>query len=82
VIRYKRVDGDWIAVSAVPSRADTIKAAWAMLRHDWTRYSVDGKLEAHHDLGIVEPMLFEQISYGDTWVIECEGVIVERVDRK
>lgn len=79
MIEWQELPFAWMPVIPVPTRSDTIKAGWAMIRDQWPIHQVDGRLELLHDLGIVEPMMFEQIRYGDEWVIECEGLIVERI---
>lgn len=71
---------DRVAIMAPPDRTTTVKAGWAAVRDGWYRDSIDGKLLVIHDLGVVPPILFEQVRYGDVWVIEAEGVVVERLD--
>lgn len=66
-------------IAPVPSRAEAVLAVWESARALWPTHSIDGRLEVIHDLEIVPPVLFEQIRYGDEWVIEGEGVIVERL---
>lgn len=69
----------FVPIAAPPTRADTVKEAWRVVRDGWHRDAIDGRLIVAHDLGIIEPILFEQMRYGDEWVIEAEGVIVERL---
>lgn len=68
-----------IKIAPPPTRAETIQEAWRMVGRDWQRDSIDGRLIVCCDLGIVEPILFEAIRYGEQWVIEAEGVVVEKV---
>jgi len=65
-----------------PSRTETIKHGWSIIRDDWSKFNRDGRLELVHDLGIVDSIMYEQIRYGDQWVIEAEGVVVERLAAK
>jgi len=80
---YFEQEREWInsmfALAPPPVRADEIKEAWIGTRPFFARDSIEGRLMVYHDLGVVPPILFEQIKYGDTWVIEAEGVIVERI---
>lgn len=61
-----------------PTRAETIIEGWRLSREKWPSVATEAGMVVHHDLGIIPSMHFEQIRYGDTLVIECEGVIVER----
>lgn len=80
---YFEHEREWInamfALAPPPVRTDEIKEAWGEVRADFGRAAIDGKLMVRHDLNVVPPILFEQIRYGDLWVIEAEGVIVERL---
>ncbi len=77
-IAERLVEG-FITVSAPPTRAETVKAAWDGVRRHWAREQINGRLVVADELGIIEPILFEQTRYGDVWVIEAEGVVVERL---
>lgn len=82
---YER-EREWInsmfALAPPPVRNDEIKEAWQNVRPTFPRESVEGRLLVYDAMGVVPPILFEQIQYGETWVIEAEGVIVERVAAK
>lgn len=68
-----------IAVAPPPTRAETVKAAWEAARAHWPREQTNGRLVVADELDIIEPILFEQVRYGGVWVIEAEGVVVERL---
>lgn len=71
----------WIAkVQQPPSRVETIKMIWGETRDHWAAESTPAGLIVMHNLGIIDPVHFEQKRYGSVWVIEAEGVIVERLD--
>lgn len=70
---------DIVKLVEPPTRVEIIKEGWAALRPVWPQHQADGKCVLVHDLGIVPDILYEQIRYGDVWVIEAEGVIVERL---
>lgn len=69
-----------VKIAAVPTHTEMMKIMWEELRPYWATRNQDGKLWAVHHT--IEPVLFEQIWYGTEWVVEAEGVIVERVARK
>lgn len=69
-----------IQMMPVPSHAELMKAMWEQLRPLWATRNQDGKMWAVFPG--MEDVLFEQLWYGTEWVIEAEGVIVERVARK
>lgn len=71
--------GGVVAIVPPPTRAETVKAAWDGVRLHWPRRQIDGRLIVADELGIIEPILFEQVRYGGGWVIEAEGVVVERL---
>lgn len=83
VAEQRRFLGQFHPTVAPPmTREQTVKEAWRIARPDFDRLNIGGRLEVIHDLGVVEPILFERICYDETWVIEAEGVIVERLQRK
>lgn len=59
-----------------PSRAEIIKAVWAEAEPHWATAAIDGRLEVVY--GPVPALLFEQSRIGDVWVIECDGVVVQK----
>lgn len=61
-----------------PTRTETIKHVWEHARDFWCESSVDGKLTVVTD-PLEAEFLFELIRYGDWMVIECEGVVVQKV---
>jgi hypothetical protein len=82
-----RVYGLWLAeaiaagdirIAPPPTRAETIKHVWGKTRDFWLESSVEGKLTIQCD-PTEECMTFELIRYGGTFVVECEGVVVERM---
>jgi hypothetical protein len=76
---HYRSEREWIAkLLSPPTRAETILEAWTIAREQWPRVATEWGMTVVHDLEMIAPMRFEQIRYGDTIVIECEGVIVER----
>ena len=74
-----RLFGGFVAVAPPPTRAETVKAAWAAARLHWPREQINGRLVVADELDIIAPILFEQVRYGGVWVIEAEGVVVERL---
>lgn len=76
---FERWAEEQLLVAPVPSHAEIMKEGWAALREHWPRNQIDGRCILQHDLGIVPDILYEQVKYGDQWVIEAEGVIVERL---
>lgn len=69
----------YFEVAEPPTRVETIKEGWEALRPQWALRQVEGRCILVHDLGIVPDILYEQVKYGDVWVIEAEGVVVERL---
>ncbi len=65
-----------------PTRTETIQAAWAEARLHWDREHIAGRLIVADAFGIVPDILFELVPYGGQWVIEAEGVVVERLAQK
>lgn len=61
-----------------PTRAETIKHVWEHARDFWCESNVDGKLSVVTD-PLEAEFLFELIRYGDWFVIECEGVVVQKM---
>lgn len=60
-----------------PTRTETIHALWAETKPYWPEKATKAGLVAVCEhLGKFH---FEAIRYGDTWAIECEGVIVDRI---
>lgn len=68
-----------VEVTPAPTHAEMIKQGWAALREQWPYRQIEGRCVLVHDLGIIPDILYEQVKYGDQWVIEAEGVIVERL---
>ena len=67
-----------ISMIQPPTRAETIKHVWEHTREFWCESSVDGKLTVVTD-PLEAEFLFELIRYGDWFVIECEGVVVQKM---
>ena len=61
-----------------PTRTETVKHVWEKVRELWVESSVDGKLAVQLD-PTDDVMTFEIIRYDRTFVIECEGVVVEKM---
>lgn len=79
VREHARIQALFAAVAPPPTRVETIKEGWKALRPTWDRDQIDGRVILIHDLGVVEPILFELVRYGGQTVIEAEGVVVERL---
>jgi hypothetical protein len=71
-----------VAIAPIPTRAETIKHCWITARTLWPTRATAAGLIVEHDMGIIEPIHFQQMQYGDTIVIEAEGVVVERLQMK
>lgn len=67
-----------VLLQSAPTRTETIIEAWRLGRTQWPKVATEYGMTIVHDLEMIPPMRFEQIRYGDTLCIECEGVIVER----
>jgi hypothetical protein len=66
-----------VEVVALPSRVETINHIWGLMG---STFNYDrGWMTIRHDLGAIEPVRFEMRRYGNTIVVEAEGVIVRRV---
>lgn len=63
-----------------PTWTETVQEAWRMVRDEWSHLAIDGRLVVRCDYGILPDILFEEVRYGGTWVIEADGVVVERID--
>ena len=74
-----RVAAHGIKIAPPPTRAETIKEAWRLYGEHFDY--ADGKLILEHDIGVIEPPLFELKDYGDITAVEAEGVIVARMPR-
>jgi hypothetical protein len=68
-----------VAMIQVPSREQLVKDLWADSREYWASHERNGGLEVQYS-PCGDTVLYQQIRYGDVWVIEAEGVIVERLD--
>lgn len=75
----ERIFNRGFALRQAPTRSETIIEAWKTARLEWPRVATEFGMISVHDLDIIEPMHFEQIRYGTELVIECEGVVVERI---
>lgn len=61
-----------------PTRTEIVKHVWDTVRDFWMESSVDGKLVVQAD-PTEEEFVFEIIRYDRHFVIECEGVVVEKM---
>lgn len=83
--RFVAEQQEWIGrvlVTPPPTWEETVKEAWRVARPQFDRESLDGRLIVTHDLGVIPDIVFERIRYGDQWVIEADGIIVERLAAK
>lgn len=61
-----------------PSKAEVISAVWGSISDVFdVACTVEGRLHVAVD-GLEDMLMFERLVYGDTTVVECEGVIVSR----
>lgn len=68
----------YIPLMAPPTRTETIKHIWETVKDLWIESNIDGKLAVQVD-PTQEEFTFELIRYDDTFVIECSGVVVQRI---
>lgn len=60
-----------------PSRTETIHALWSMTSEFWCISQENGKLTVA--TGPHGEFTFELMKYGERFVIECEGVVVQHI---
>lgn len=76
-------ESEWIAARValmpVPTREQIVKDLWADSAIYWPLHERNSKLLVQYS-PMGDTVLYELIRYGDAWVIEADGVIVERLD--
>ena len=72
------VMADGCLIAPPPSRTETIHMLWSLVSEMWNESSVNGKLAVQTD-PTGEEFIFELIRYGDWLVVECSGVVVQKV---
>lgn len=74
---------EWLAervrMMPVPTREQIVKDLWADSRDLWAAHQRNGALLVQYS-PFGDTVLYQQIRYGDVWVIEADGLIVERLD--
>lgn len=75
---YRQFMAEACLIAPPPTRTETIKHVWEHAREFWCQSNVEGKLSVVTD-PLEAEFLFELIRYGDWFVIECEGVVVQKM---
>lgn len=76
MLREMIADGSLI-LAEPPSRSEVILHVWELCGDFWPESNVQGKMIVATDPD--DSFVFDLIRYGDVFVIECEGVVVQRV---
>lgn len=75
---YREFMAEACAIAPAPTRTEAIHALWSMVSEMWLASSRNGKLAVQTD-PTGEEFVFELIRYGDWMVVECSGVVVQKV---
>ncbi len=67
-----------VKLTPPPTHTECVKAVWEEIAPIWCSNATEDGLIVVNEIG--QAFDFKQIRYGRFWVVECDGVVVRRIE--